>query len=266
MLKGFKDFLLRGNVIDLSVAVVMGAAFGAIVTAFTDKILKPLLNAITPPASPGLGVQLVAGKNSTLIDFASLITTAINFIMVAAIVYFVVVLPMHKVQKRRRLGEESGPAEPADVALLKEIRDLLRAQAGQATAYPAADEPVAFTQPRQPVPPAPDPAAAPGRPIGLLGESEPVARGRGDGAGAPLGHPGAGRRALLDSQPPSTGHALATDEDRPQPRDSGSGGRHSIATASETSPHDNPQPPAHSTGERPTQPVPPGDQGSRRSR
>jgi large conductance mechanosensitive channel len=130
MLKGFKDFLLRGNVIDLSVAVVMGAAFGGIVSAFTEKIIKPLLNAITPPSSPGLSLQLVTGKPSTQIDFAAVITTAINFVMVAVVVYFVIVLPMKTLQQRRRRGEEPGPAEPTDIELLKEIRDLLSVQAG----------------------------------------------------------------------------------------------------------------------------------------
>jgi len=128
MLKGFKDFVLRGNVIDLSVAVVMGAAFGGIVSAFTDKIIKPLLNAITPPASPGFGVQLISGKPSTFVDFASLVSTFINFVMVALVVYLVIVLPMRTIQERRRRGEEPGPAEPTDVQLLTEIRDLLRAQ------------------------------------------------------------------------------------------------------------------------------------------
>jgi large conductance mechanosensitive channel len=128
MLKGFKDFVLRGNVIDLSVAVVMGAAFGGIVSAFTDKIIKPLLNAITPPASPGFGVQLISGKPSTFVDFASVISTLLNFVMVAAVVYLVIVLPMRTIQERRRRGEEPGPAEPTDVQLLTEIRDLLRAQ------------------------------------------------------------------------------------------------------------------------------------------
>jgi large conductance mechanosensitive channel len=134
MLKGFKDFLLRGNVIDLSVAVVMGAAFGGIVSAFTDKIIKPLLNAITPPSSPGLSLQLVTGKPSTQIDFAAVITTAINFVMVAVVVYFVIVLPMKTLQQRRRRGEEPGPSEPTNIELLKEIRDLLSVQVGSSGA------------------------------------------------------------------------------------------------------------------------------------
>jgi len=128
MIKGFKDFILRGNVVDLAVAVVIGAAFGAIVTTFTDKIIKPLINAITPAGSPGLGVTLVAGKDSTYIDFAALITAAINFVIVAAVVYFVIVVPINAIQARRRRNEEPGPADPTDVELLAEIRDLLAAQ------------------------------------------------------------------------------------------------------------------------------------------
>jgi len=128
MLKGFKDFILRGNVVDLAVAVVIGAAFATIVTAFTDSIIKPLINAITPASSPGLGVTLIAGKDSTYVDFAAVITAAINFVIVAAVIYFAIVLPVNVVQERRRRGEETGPAEPTEVELLAEIRDLLSTQ------------------------------------------------------------------------------------------------------------------------------------------
>ncbi len=128
MLKGFKEFILRGNVVDLAVAVVIGAAFATIVSAFTDKIVQPLINAITPAGSPGLGVTIVAGKPSTYVDFAALITAAIYFVIVAAIIYFVFVLPLNTIRERRRRGEEQAPAEPTDVELLAEIRDLLQAQ------------------------------------------------------------------------------------------------------------------------------------------
>jgi large conductance mechanosensitive channel len=128
MLKGFKDFILRGNVVDLAVAVVIGAAFATIVTTFTDSIIKPLINAITPASSPGLGVTLIAGKDSTYVDFAAVITAAINFVIVAAVIYFAVVLPVNVIQERRRRGEETGPAAPTEVELLAEIRDLLSAQ------------------------------------------------------------------------------------------------------------------------------------------
>jgi large conductance mechanosensitive channel len=128
MIKGFKDFILRGNVIDLAVAVVIGAAFTSIVSAFTGSIIQPLLNAISPPSSSGLGFQLVGGKESTFIDLSAVISAAINFLIVAAVVYFIFVLPVNTIKERRKRGEEAGPAEPTDVELLAEIRDLLRAQ------------------------------------------------------------------------------------------------------------------------------------------
>jgi large conductance mechanosensitive channel len=128
MLKGFKDFVLRGNVVELAVAVVIGAAFGAIVTAFTDGIVKPLVNAVTPAESPGLGITVVPGKESTYIDFASVVTAAINFLIVAAVVYFVIVLPLARLHERRKRGAEPVATAPSEVELLTEIRDLLRAR------------------------------------------------------------------------------------------------------------------------------------------
>lgn len=132
MIKGFKDFVLRGNVVDLAVAVVIGAAFSSIVSTFTQRLLQPLINAIPTPSSTGLGVQLVGGKESTYLDFAAVISATVNFLIVAAVVYFLIVLPLNTLKERRRRGEEPGPAEPTDVELLIEIRDLLRAQATSA--------------------------------------------------------------------------------------------------------------------------------------
>ena len=126
MIKGFKDFVLRGNVVELAVAVVIGAAFGSIVTAFTNGIIQPLINTVTPPSSPGFGIQLVGGKESTYIDFAAVITAAVNFIIIAGVVYFLIVYPLKTIQERRRRGLEAGPADPTDIELLTEIRDLLR--------------------------------------------------------------------------------------------------------------------------------------------
>ena len=141
MLKGFKDFILRGNVVDLAVAVVVGAAFTAIVTSFTKSIIEPLINAMTPPTSPGFGIQLVEGKENTYIDLAAIITAAINFLIVAAVVYFVIVLPLNTIKARRKRGEESGPAESTDVELLVQIRDLLaEGRNGVAAGHHAAGE------------------------------------------------------------------------------------------------------------------------------
>jgi large conductance mechanosensitive channel len=128
MLKGFRDFLLRGNVIDLAVGVVIGVAFTAIVTAFADSIIKPLINSVTPAENPGFGVTIVAGKPSTYLDITALITAALNFMIVAAVVYFVIVLPTNKIRERSARGQQPEPPKPTDVELLAEIRDLLHAQ------------------------------------------------------------------------------------------------------------------------------------------
>ena len=130
MFKGFKDFLMRGNVVDLAVAVVIGSAFTAIVTAFTNGLIKPLISTIGgTDAAKGLGYQIFDNNQATFLDFGSVINAAINFVLVAAVVYFVIVLPVKKIQDRRKRGQEPGPSEPTDVELLIEIRDLLRAQA-----------------------------------------------------------------------------------------------------------------------------------------
>lgn len=131
MLKGFKDFILRGNVMDLAVAVVIGTAFTAIVTAFTKFIINPLLASIGGAKSPGLGFDIRAGNLATRIDIGGLITAVINFLIIAAVVYFLIVVPVNAIKARRRSGAEAGPAEPTDVELLAEIRDLLASQQKQ---------------------------------------------------------------------------------------------------------------------------------------
>lgn len=131
MLKGFKDFLMRGNVVDLAVAVVIGTAFTAIVTAFTTSLIKPLISSLGSTETKGLGFEIRPGKTDTYLDFSNVINAAINFAIIAAVVYFVLVLPIQKIQERRKRGEEPGPAEPTDVELLIEIRDLLASQQGQ---------------------------------------------------------------------------------------------------------------------------------------
>jgi large conductance mechanosensitive channel len=128
VLKGFKDFLMRGNVVDLAVAVIIGTAFTAIVTAIANSFIKPLIAAFGGTNVSGLSWMIVDGNEASTIDFAAIFTAIINFIIVAAVVYFVIVMPMKKIQDRRKRGEEPGPAEPTDVELLAEIRDLLRQQ------------------------------------------------------------------------------------------------------------------------------------------
>ena len=124
MIKGFKDFLLRGNVVELAVAVVVGTAFTALVTSFTDSFLKPLIGLAGGGGVNG-GQTVVHGQHFT---WGAFISALITFLLTATVVYFVVVLPLKLIAERRRRGEEPGPAEPTQVELLKEIRDLLRAQ------------------------------------------------------------------------------------------------------------------------------------------
>lgn len=128
MIKGFKDFVLRGNVVDLAVAVVVGAAFAKVVTSFTDSIINPLLASVGGgKPGDGLGFRIRGGNPKTFVDFGAVIGAAINFLIVAAVIYFLIIVPMNLLLERRRRGEEPEPAAPPeDVVLLQEIRDLLR--------------------------------------------------------------------------------------------------------------------------------------------
>jgi large conductance mechanosensitive channel len=126
VLKGFKEFILRGNIVDLAVAVVIGTAFVALVSAFTASFINPLLAAAGGADGIGLGFTIISGNESTFIDIGGFITAIITFLITAAVVYFFVVVPMRKVQELRARGKEPEPvAVPEDVLVLKEIRDLL---------------------------------------------------------------------------------------------------------------------------------------------
>ncbi|MER7013330.1 large conductance mechanosensitive channel protein MscL [Saccharopolyspora sp. NPDC000359] len=130
MFKGFKDFLMRGNVVDLAVAVVVGSAFTALVTSFTTAIIKPVIAATGGGNVTGLTIQLRAGNDASIIDFAAVINAVITFLITAAVVYFLFVLPMKTINERRKKGKEETPADPTDIELLLEIRDLLRREQG----------------------------------------------------------------------------------------------------------------------------------------
>ena len=126
MIQGFRSFLLRGNVVDLAVAVVIGAAFGAVVSAFADDFIGGLIGAIGGSSDFGdAGVTV----NDSKIVWGSTITALIQFLIVAAAIYFVVVVPMTRLQSRRAEGADADTPAPSDEAqLLTEIRDLLAAQ------------------------------------------------------------------------------------------------------------------------------------------
>jgi large conductance mechanosensitive channel len=131
MLKGFKEFMTRGNVIDLAVAVIIGTAFTAVVTSVVGNLINPLIAAMGGGNVNGLAVQLNADNKKTVIDFGAIITALINFVLIAAVVYFFIVVPVKKIIERRKRGEEPPSAEPTEAELLTEIRDLLRQQASR---------------------------------------------------------------------------------------------------------------------------------------
>ncbi len=121
MLKGFKEFLARGNIVDLAVAVVIGTAFTALVTKFTEAIITPLLNRVGANKQTSVGALKISIGGGQFIDFNILLSAAINFVLIALVVYFFVVLPYNTLRKRGEVEQ----ADDAQVVLLTEIRDLL---------------------------------------------------------------------------------------------------------------------------------------------
>jgi large conductance mechanosensitive channel len=129
MFKGFKEFLSRGNIIDLSTAVVIGTAFTALVTTFTNAVIKPLINRIGVNQKSDLGVLRISIGGDQTIDLNDVLSAAINFVIVAAVVYFLVVLPYTTLRKRGEVEQ----ADDAQIVLLTEIRDLLSQTNGDAS-------------------------------------------------------------------------------------------------------------------------------------
>lgn len=125
MLKGFRDFILRGNVIELAVAFVMGAAFTAVVNQLVASFLNPLIRVI-------LGGKEASGSftvRGQVFDYGTFINVVIAFLLTALAVYFFVVLPVNKIAERRARGRQPEPEEMSDeVRLLTDIRDELRAE------------------------------------------------------------------------------------------------------------------------------------------
>lgn len=139
MLKGFKEFILRGNVIDLAVAVVIGAAFTGIVTGLVEGIFNPVIALIfnaddlssagitlREPSAPDAGDGIV-------LAWGRVISALIQFLLVATVVYFALIVPMNYLKKhpfgrKKKVEEPAAPPPPTEQELLTEIRDLLRAQ------------------------------------------------------------------------------------------------------------------------------------------
>lgn len=132
MLKEFKEFALKGNLVDMAIAFVMGGAFGKVVTAFVEKMFAPIVSLITSGVDLNkLAYELKAAetdaagkvtKEAVLIHWGEFITACINFILVA-FVMFMVIKAMNKMKKKQ---EEAPAAPPEDITLLREIRDSLK--------------------------------------------------------------------------------------------------------------------------------------------
>jgi len=127
MLKGFKEFLSRGNIVDLSVAVVIGTAFTALVTKFTDSIIQPLINRIGAGKDSDYGILRIGIGGGQSIDLNILLSAAINFILVAAVVYFLVMVPYSRLRKKGEVEQ----AQDTELSLLTEIRNILASTDGQ---------------------------------------------------------------------------------------------------------------------------------------
>jgi large conductance mechanosensitive channel len=99
-MRGFRNFLMRGDVIVVAVGLVVALAFSGVIGAFTTDIIKPLVQSVEG-GKVGLGVQIRANNPNTIVDFGSFITALINFVIFVAVVYFVIVVPYKLVQARR---------------------------------------------------------------------------------------------------------------------------------------------------------------------
>jgi len=137
-MKGFKEFILRGNVIDLAVAVIIGAAFTAIVNGLVEGIFNPLIALLFDAGDlEKAGIVLrpaTEGHDAVVLAWGVVISAVIQFLLIAAIIYFALILPMNALRRRteaRKAKAEEESPEPTESELLAEIRDLLRAQAGR---------------------------------------------------------------------------------------------------------------------------------------
>lgn len=158
--EGFKDFIARGNVVDLAIGVVIGAAFGNVVKAVVEQFLNPLIGWIF--GQPNLdnlwniGPYTWGDEPGDPIQVGIILTQLLTFLLTAAAIYFLVVLPLNKMAARRKRGEEPEPAAPAeDILLLQEIRDLLAARPTPALAADVTNPPTIKPADGPSAPPAP---------------------------------------------------------------------------------------------------------------
>jgi large conductance mechanosensitive channel len=132
MIKGFKEFLLRGNVLDLAVAIVIGAAFTMVINAVVMGFINPLIAAIF--GKPDLTHVLTFSINGAQFSIGLILNALLNFVLVAAAIYFFIVVPVNAIRNRRKRGVPDPEVPPTETDLLIEIRDLLAQQRGTTTA------------------------------------------------------------------------------------------------------------------------------------
>ena len=134
MIKGFKDFISRGNAVDLAVGVIIGAAFKNIVDALVDGIINPLIAAVI--GKPDFSDAFILTLNGTNVKFGVLITAVINFLLMAFAIYLCIVVPMNKLAALRNAKEkaekDAAPKISDEVQLLTEIRDALKSSGSTA--------------------------------------------------------------------------------------------------------------------------------------
>ena len=133
MLQGFKEFITRGNVLDLAVAVVIGGAFSAVINGLVEGFIMPLIGWLV--GAPNFSAIAFSVPNwrgeSTVFPIGIFIQGLVMFLLIAAAVYFFVIVPINKLKSLRKSSEEVvEEAAAEEVVLLTEIRDLLRVQAG----------------------------------------------------------------------------------------------------------------------------------------
>ncbi|MDO5721794.1 MAG: large conductance mechanosensitive channel protein MscL [Actinomycetaceae bacterium] len=128
MIQGFKEFISRGNAVDLAVGMVIGSAFTLIVTSLVDKVINPLIGGLIGGKNFDHVMEFTigAGENAAVVQPGAVVTAIVNFLLVALALYIFVVTPMNAWAKRSKAEADAAPETPdADVVLLTEIRDLL---------------------------------------------------------------------------------------------------------------------------------------------
>ena len=124
MLKEFKDFALKGNLIEVAVGLVMALAFVAVISALVEHILMPVVGIIF--GEPSFDQTMILEVNGSQILFGSFIQAVVVFLMIAFALFFFVVKPYNAIKARQASGEEEAPAPAEDIVLLTEIRDALK--------------------------------------------------------------------------------------------------------------------------------------------